>query len=177
MADIRVKGMKELQFFLDTLPAKIESNIMRGALRSAAKPMRDAAIQNCPTGEPSESNKRKYRVYNGALRDSIRISGRIDKRAGTITAKVVAGGKVRKTGAIVYYAHMVEFGARPHSTRRGGMGEANHPGILPPRSFMRPAMDAESGAAVVAAGEYIKKRLSQKHGLDTSDIEIGIEEE
>lgn len=176
MADIRVKGLKELQSFLDTLPAKIESNIMRGALRSAAKPMRDAAIQNCPTGEPSESNKRKYRVYNGALRDSIRISGRIDKRAGTITAKVVAGGKVRKTGADVFYANMVEFGTRPHSTSKVDNGVQNHPGVHP-RPFMRPAFDAESQSAVVAAGEYIKKRLSTKHGINTADIEIGIEEE
>ena len=175
MSEIRVTGLKELQAFLDQLPAKVEANIMRGALRQAAKPLRDAAIQNCPTGEPNESNRRKYRVYNGALRDSIRISGRIDKRAGTITAKVVAGGKVRKTGADVFYAHMVEFGTRPHSISKGGRGEANHPGV-PPRPFMRPAIDAEAQSAVVAAGEYIKKRLATKHGLDTSDIEIGIED-
>jgi hypothetical protein len=40
---------------------------------------------------------------------------------------------------------------------------------------MRPALDGQSSAAVVAAGEYIKKRLATKHGLDTADINIEAE--
>ena len=42
---------------------------------------------------------------------------------------------------------------------------------------MRPAIDSQAQNAILAAGEYIKKRLSTKHGLDTAEIEIGIDEE
>lgn len=166
MTEIRIKGLDELQRFLDQLPAKMETNVMRGALRAGAKPIRDAAIAAAPVGEPSETNKKKYKLYAGALRDSIRISGRLDKQKGIVTASVKAGGKSRKSGADVFYAQFVEFGTRSHDA---------HPG-LQPRPFMRSALDLNASAAVTAAGEYIKKRLATKHGLDTSEINIEIEE-
>ncbi|MBK7493597.1 MAG: hypothetical protein IPI17_17935 [Nitrosomonas sp.] len=54
-------------------------------------------------------------------------------------------------------------------------GEISHPGVSP-RPFMRPALDANAEAAIVGAGEYIKKRLAKKNGLDTAGIEIEVEE-
>lgn len=170
MSDIRVKGLSELQAFLDKLPAKIETNIMRGALRAGAKPVLEAAKQNVSVGEPSETNKRRYNLYAGALRDSIRLSARIDRRKGQVVARIVAGGKSKKTEADVFYPNMVEYGTKPHK-----IGKGEHPGVAA-RPFMRPALDSEANAAVIAAGEYIKRRLATKHGLNTADIEIGIEE-
>jgi HK97 gp10 family phage protein len=170
MTTVNVKGLSELQTFLNQLPAKIESNIIRGALRAGMKPVKELAIQGCPTGEPSETNKRRYRLYNGALRDSIRISSKTDKRSGKIVSRLVAGGRSKKTGADVYYAIMKEFGTRPHK-----IGSGNHPGVRE-HPFMRPALDNGANAAVLAAGEYIKKRLATKHGLDTADINIEVEE-
>lgn len=165
MAEIRIAGLKELQGLLNTLPAKMEANILRGALRAGAKPIMQMAKENAPVGEPSDTNKRRYKVYAGALRDSLRISARIDRRSGNVTASVMAGGKSRKTGANVFYAHIVEYtGAAPHG---------NHPGITA-RPFMRTALDARSGDAVVAAGEYIRKRLETKHGLDVADITLSL---
>jgi len=41
---------------------------------------------------------------------------------------------------------------------------------------MRPAFDGQSSAAIMAAGEYIKKRLATKHGMDTADVNIEAEE-
>jgi len=175
MADIRVKGLNELQRFLEQLSAKMEANVMRAALRAASKPILNAAKANVPVGEPSRKGARVYKLYQGVLRDSIRVSSRIDSRTGKITASVKAGGKVRGSGANVFYAHMVEFGTRPHSLAKNGKGEINHPGVTP-RPFMRPALDANAPAAVVAAGEYIKKRLAKKNGLDAADIEIEVEE-
>lgn len=165
MTEIRVKGLSDLQKFLDQLPAKMEANVLRGALRAGAKPIRDAARNAAPIGEPSETNKNKYKLYAGALRDSIKISGRINKRDQKITASVKAGGKA-KSGADVFYAHFIEYGTRPHD---------EHPGIQP-KPFMRPALDLQVSAAVAAAGEYIKKRLSTKHGLDTAEIMIEVDE-
>lgn len=175
--DVRVTGLAELNEFLTQLPVKLEANVMRGALRAGLKPIKDAAVANAPTGEPSENNKKKYKVYNGALRDSIRIgSARIDRKNGNVTASLTAGGKSKKTGADVFYAGMIEMtGARAHSLSDGGKGEINHPGIQA-KPFLRPALDSQSGNAVVAAAEYIKKRLATKHGIDTADINIGLEE-
>lgn len=170
MSDIRVNGFADLQKFLDQLPAKIETNVIRGALRAGAKSILEAAKQNVPVGEPNRENVRLYGGYAGALRDSIRISGRINKKKGNVTVSVKAGGKSNKTGADVFYAHMVEFGTKPHI-----IGDGVHPGVMP-KPFMRPALDTEANTAVLAVGEYIKRRLSVKNGLDTSDIEIGIEE-
>lgn len=171
-----VKGLKELNKFLQQLPAKVETNIMRGALRAAAKPVMEAAKANAPTGEPSESAKRRYKLYNGALRDSIRISSRIDRRNKQVKARVIVGGKSKKTGADVFYAYIVEFkGSRPHSLRKGGKGPVTHPG-MDPNPFLRTALDSQAGEAIKAAGEYIKKRLMTKHGIDTSDIIIEVEE-
>jgi len=164
MTDIRVTGLSELQAFLDQLPSKIEANIMRGALRAAAKPIKDGAKSLAPVGEPVDTNKRRYKLYAGALKDSIRISGRIDKRDGKITAAVKAGGKTK--GADVFYAHFIEFGTRPRENNAG----------VSSRPFMRPALDGQATNAIIAAGEYIKKRLATKHGLNTAEIEIGIEE-
>lgn len=167
MTTVNVKGLSELQTFLNQLPAKMEANVIRGALRAGMKPVKELAIQGCPTGEPSETNKRRYRLYNGALRDSIRISSKTDKRSGKIVSRLVAGGKSKKSGADVFYANMIEYGTKPHS---GG-----NPGVIQ-RPFMRPALDNGANTAVVAAGEYIKKRLATKHGLDTTDVNIEVDE-
>ena len=43
MSDVKVKGLAELQAALDGLPAKIEANIMRGALRAGANVIRAEA--------------------------------------------------------------------------------------------------------------------------------------
>lgn len=170
MSEIRVNGLADLQKFLDQLPAKIETNVMRGALRAGAKAVLEAARQNAPVGEPSETNKRKYSLYAGALRDSLRLSVKIDRRKSQVVARVVAGGKSKKTGADVYYSNMVEFGTRKHI-----IGDGQHPGVAA-RPFLRPALDSQASSAVAATGEYIKKRLATKNGLDTSEINIEAEE-
>ena len=89
MAQIRVRGLADLNKFLQDLPVKMEANILRGALRAGLKPIKEAAVQNCPVGDPNDENRIKYGGYRGALRDSIRISGRFD----TKQARVIADRK------------------------------------------------------------------------------------
>lgn len=197
MSDLHITGLADLQKMLDTLPAKLEANVMRGALRAGAKVI-------------STEAKRLVPVHSGALRDSIRVSAKI--KGGRVIASVKAGSKeTKKTvttkpgGGISvgyqnpFYAHFVEFGTAAHfvksekkkdfvlvPNKRASSGFAKrlsitsqigkmHPGAKA-HPFMRPALDARAQDAIVAAGEYIKKRLSTKEGLDTSDIEIGAEE-
>lgn len=174
--NLKIKGFAELQKYLDQLPVKIEANILRGALRAGAKVISDAAKQNAPTGEPSARGKKRYKLYNGALRDSIRVSGRIDRLQSNVKARIIAGGKSRETGANVFYAHMIEYGTRRHSTKKRGRGDQNHPGTIA-RPFLRPALDSAANEAIKTAGEYIKKRLATKHGINTADINIELDEE
>lgn len=146
------ESLKAVLAELDKIPAKIEQNIVRGALRAAAKPMLEAAQTNVP-------------VKSGALRDSIRISSNVDRRAGEIKVTVKAGGKTKKGDP--YYAHMVEFGTKPHvikgPVRFNGKWYMNlqHPGSRP-SGFMRRAFDATGGAVVEAYADYMRKRIPKE---------------
>lgn len=181
MSEVHVKGLADLQKFLDTLPAKIERNVLRGALRAGANVIKAEAKAQCPVGPPSATGAKHYKLYTGALRDSIRVSVRA--KGGRVTASVKAGGKL-KNGADVWYATIVERGAVAHviKAKKGGFlaigggvyRKVDHPGTKA-RPFMRPALDGRAQDAVVAVAEYMKDRLASKHGLDTADINIEVE--
>lgn len=183
MADLHVTGLKELQAFMDQLAPKLERNVMRGALRAGVKVIAADAKARCPVGEPSETGRKRYKLYRGALRDSIRIG--VFAKGSRVAAYVRVGGRNKKNGADVWYSHLIEFtGATPHLIRAAigkaltiGAGikpvmEVSHPGMHA-HPFLRPALDSQAQNAVVAAAEYMKKRLATKEGLDTADIEIG----
>ena len=185
MADrtIKVTGLAQLQALLDTLPPKLELNVMRGALRAGAKLIMAQAQANVPVGGPSSGGAEKYNLYAGALRDSIHIGTKISRPY--VMARVVVGGK--KGGVDVWYAHIIEFtGAVPHTISAkgraalsiGGMlfQSVHHPGMKA-HPFLRPALDEEAQPAVIAAAEYMKTRLAKKEGLDTAEILIAGEDE
>ena len=92
---VNVKGFKELQTFLDQLPAKMEANVMRSALRAGAKVVLEEAKLQVP-------------VRHGYLKKSLRIGTK--SRRGTVTAEV-------KTK--VYYAKWVEYGTAAHGKHPG----------------------------------------------------------
>lgn len=162
MADtVHVKGLAQLDAFLTQLPGKIQRNVMRGALRAGANVMRDHARANAAKA-------------SGLLAKGVKVS--------TGSKGGVVYSYVRTTGAHKYLANWIEFGTAAHRIvgRNGGMLRINggaivrsveHPGsrAIP---FMRPALDTQNGAAVVATGNYIKARLATKHGMDTASIEV-----
>jgi len=160
MAEIHVKGLSELQKFLDELTPKIERNVMRGSLRAGmnvVKPVAQADIHS----------------VSGLLAAGLKVGTRA--RGGRVTASLKA------TGKHAYLAKWVEFGTSAHNiaAKRGGWlsfmnvfrKEIAHPGAKR-RPFMRPALDGQAQNAVIAAAEYMKKRLATKEGLDTSHIMI-----
>jgi HK97 gp10 family phage protein len=184
MSDRNVKGLAQLQAAMDSLPAKIEANIMRGAMRAGAQVIATEAKQTVSR-------------ISGDLAASIKASARLDRRRAKVVAYVRAGGN--KSAA--WYARMVEMGTKPHfisirtedkptrMTRRGRRAYsirtinkmvnsgslkiggklvgANvfHPGARP-KPFLRPAMDNKAQAAVEAVREYIRRRLASKHGIN-----------
>lgn len=164
MSDTRhVKGLSQLQAFMQQLPAKYEKNVLRGALRAGAKPV---------LGEV----KANIWVQTGQLRDGLKIS--TSAKGGTVIAKV------KVTGKHAFIAPWLEYGVAAHTITadKGGWlffggdfaKSVNHPGVQA-RPVFRPALDSQATAAVVAAAEYSKHRLATKHGLDTSDVQIEVE--
>ena len=171
MSETPVKGLADLQRALDELPAKIEANIMRGALRAGAKVIMAEAKRLAPEGPPSSEGGKKYAARRGLLRDSIRISVRL--RRGQVQARVIAGGKVKGGGA-AFYAHMVERGTAAHIIKAPPGARLNirgvfytsvmHPGARK-QPYMRPALETQAATAVQAVREYIRNRLASKHGI------------
>jgi HK97 gp10 family phage protein len=160
MLDVKLKGFAELEKALNELPEKIERNIVRSALRQAAKVIEAEA-------------KRQVPVRSGKLRDSIRV--RFKLKNGRPMATVIAGGT--KKGQ-PFYAHFVEFGAAAHVIKAkrgkalaiggGTVERVEHPGARK-HPFMRPALDVAAMAAVQAFGEQVKRRLT-KEGINTPDV-------
>lgn len=152
--DTTISGGRELDDLLKTLPAKMEKNIMRAAVRAGAAVMREEVRSRVPT-------------KSGALAKSVRITTRAKR--GEITASVKAGNRT------AFYAQMVEFGTRPHIIKAkpgsaldvpgNPLREVNHPGNRA-HPFMRPAAEAAFSASVDAVKEKIRERLTNA-GLNT----------
>jgi HK97 gp10 family phage protein len=183
----QVKGLKELADFMHQLPDKLQKNVMRGALRAGAKVIEAQAIANVP-------------VDKGDLKKSIRVSTR--SRRGEITASVKTDlyyAKFVEFGTSAHWIRIREDAQPARMTRRGSrkislktlnkamargslrIGEhfvgaaVAHPGATA-HPFLRPALDTKATEAVVAVGSYIQARLSSKHGMDTSGINVEAEE-
>jgi hypothetical protein len=187
---IHVKGLKELQAFLNTLAPKLEQNILGGALRAA---------RNVLEAEAKRLLESNGSVISAQLRDSVRVSVR--KRRGKVRATIKAQGDKNEAIWVEYgtAAHWitVKKEARPgRITRRGYRkvsirtvnrmaktgslkigtnfvgASVSHPGARA-KPYMRPALDGKAREAVIAAAEYIKKRLVKKHGLtQAAEVEI-----
>ena len=161
--EVKIEGLDVLQKVLELLPARIEANIMRGAVRAGSKVLADSAKSRAP-------------VDSGDLKKSIRVSTR--SRRGQVSASVRAGDKR------AFYAHMVEYGTASFYTGDGksvggpykisptktqtpkqavsfdttARASVTHPGIRP-QPFMRPALDNDSQNAVQAVADYVRGRL------------------
>lgn len=159
MSATHVKGLSELQAFLDQLPAKMEANIMRAALRAGAKVVQAEVQASAP-------------VRTGLLKAGIKIG--TNSRRGRVTAKINVSGKH------AFVANWVEYGTAAHFIKpkrakslffAGLMRDGvDHPGARP-KPFMRPALDTKAQEALLAVGEAIKKRLT-KQGLDASGVDL-----
>lgn len=160
MAEQIVKGLRELNAFLQSVPVKVERNILRGALRAGMKTVQPVAKQNIHS-------------RSGELAKGLKIGTKA--RGGIVIANLKATGRHRSV------AHLVEFGTKAHAIKARGGGflsflgmfikEVAHPGAQP-KPFMRPALDQQSGAAVNAAAAYMKERLQSKEGINTSAVKL-----
>lgn len=141
--DFEVKGLDELYQRLEQLPVKLERNILRGAFRAGAKVIADEARRRAPVLQSMDPR----RVF-GALAKSVRVMA-TGTRGGVVKGGVVAGGRSSvgrgkdKVQADAFYAHFVEYGTQK----------------MPPKPFMRPAIDGKTQACVDETARYIKDRV------------------
>lgn len=152
-----LKGGAELQKLLDQLPAKMEANIVRAGMRAGANVLKEAIQEGAP-------------VHLGDLKESVRVSTRLNK--GAVSVKVKIGNKK------AWYAGLVEFGTKPHEIVAGDGNSlfirgifkksVQHPGARA-HPFIRPALDANGQKAMGTMMDYMRNRLKTKHGLETPD--------
>ncbi len=164
MVEVKINGLAELQRYLDQVPAKIERNVLRSGLRAGMKVILPEA-------------RRNVNSVSGLLAAGLKIG--TGSRGGKVFAYLRARGKH------AYVAKWVEFGTKAHRISAKDKGwlsfggifakSVRHPGARP-KPFMRPALDSRAAAAVLAAAEQMKRVLSTKHGLDTSDLSFDREE-
>ena len=101
MADVKVKGLADLNKFLQQLPAKVEQSVLRGALRAGANVVMAEAKANVP-------------VDSGLLRDGLKVT--TNSRRGRVTAKVKA------TGKHAFIAPWLEYGTAADRAKRATLG-------------------------------------------------------
>lgn len=171
-----IKGLRALQGVLDTLPAKVEANIMRGGMRAGIKEIVKAVEQEAPAGPPSGTNAKRYGGRRGLLKASVRGSVKLKPKAGKLIGIVRAGGKA-KGGGVAYYAQIVAKGSKPHVIKAkkgkalpigGGVALVHHPGARA-NDFAVRGMDRGAAPAVQSMAAYARNRLKTKHGLDVPD--------
>ena len=138
-----LKGGPELLSLLEAMPARMATNVMRGAVLAGVNVMRDRARELCPEA----SGYTPPGHAPGHLRTCI-----VTKRGRGDLNTVVAILGITPAG---FYGRFVEYGtaASPHSGRH----RAHHATKAEP--FMRPAADEEAGAAAQAVIDYASGRV------------------
>lgn len=124
-------GGKELEAALKQLPKATAKNVLRRALRNAAKPTVTAAKQMVPVGP------------TGNLKVSLTVGARFYKRGAKTpgTVEIFIGATTPKG----YHAHLIEFGTVKMSAR----------------PFMRPAWDSTKDAVLASISEELWKSLAK----------------
>lgn len=184
--NIHVKGLEDLQKALDQISAKIEANVMRGAMRHAMKPIKDKAGMNIEskTGELAKGLKIYTQLKKGVVKCVLAARG----PSGYVSMYLEYGTrphliKVQEEEKNINYRRSVKLGKlvresmttinrRSLEIGRSFVGPVvEHPGAKP-HPFLRPALDSEGQNAVLRAADYIRARLLTKHGIDTSHINL-----
>lgn len=123
---ISITGAKEIDDLLKALPQAVTHSILGSAHLAAAKPLIEKEKLLAPEGP------------TGNLVDSIGAYKTSLKKAADLGE--VRVGPRRKGGYKGFAGHLVEFGTRSRSTKKG----ANR-GIMPKHPFAKPAFEATKG--------------------------------
>lgn len=166
---VQITGMDEVRDALNRLPSAIQVSIVRAALRAGAKVMSDKIKTKTPARKGQllrRSIMPQTRVMKNRSRDIP------ESYRGEVVVKKRKGNNPRK------YAHLVEFGTKPHVIGKPnkkkprskkvarksvrGIQPKNAPGMHPgakPRRMFQDGFDEAKQDALAAALEVFKKRV------------------
>jgi len=144
---VDVKGLKELDDFLRSLPEQIQRKALMQATAAGARVIRDSAKGRVPVGHhpPIKVDKKASKArLPGYLRASIG-TWRIKKGAlGTVTYGVGARG-------YAFYGKFLEFGTK----------------YITARPFLRPALDSSYLWAIEAVAAVLKQKIEKEIAKQT----------
>ena len=161
-----VHGADKLALRLKDLAPKLTEREVKRIMRGAGQEIVKRAKANLTA------------VDTGLLRDSIGLVVRAPRRGNRVVVVVGARGDAAftmvdsRTGKVMKrptkYAHLVEFGTRPHRIVRKGISKSgrpwvqviDHPGT-DPRPFMRPAFDGAGASVQARMQREVKKGLER----------------
>lgn len=166
-----IEGLREMGLKVPT--TAVRKGLYRGAviIRDEARrrvPKRHGALKKATVAVTKRIKSGKGLDYIGIVRiDKIKFVVSRTKKGKLRLARVKKTG-VRDTIYPRNYAHLVEYGTRPHSTSpKGKPAKTNgrrvprmHPGAKA-KPFMRPAYDAKVGAAFQAFKEEVLGQLGK----------------
>jgi HK97 gp10 family phage protein len=146
---VRIEGLQQLSQTLMKLPARLEKNVILGALRAAGQVIRREAMARVPVLQKPDPRRRA-----GTVRKNItvrRARGRLAVYVGVASISKKANAAFKAGGGQKgannpddpYYWTWIEFGTK----------------FQPARPFLRPAFEAKKYEALRKFDEYMKKRL------------------
>ena len=140
MAEIQnITGLKELQEALKQLPANIARNALRGAVNAGATVIRKEAQARAP----KDTGVLRRALYQKQIRE---LSSAVQQTFFVGVRQGKSAKKTKKGTLDAFYGRFVEFGTSK----------------MPARPFMRPAFEAQKGAAVAAIQAYLEKRIPEE---------------
>lgn len=158
---VRISGLAEMRRFIANLPATLEKNVLRGAMRAGAQVIADDAIDRLQSHKESGDLARSVKVRVAATDRKVEASVDVDD----------------------FKAHWLEHGTEPHfilarpergsvrmanrQLKRGALllngakivAEVHHPGARA-FPFLLPAADAKEGEAVAAAQAHLDRHAA-----------------
>ena len=157
--EVKIHGLKELKRELNQLEPRMQKNILRGAVFSVARQVRDETKANAPVSDRGKTGR--YAHAPGTLRRAIIARrGRGDKHTinsyvsiltgGPTKGKIVDGKLSFKDRPDAYYWRFIEWGF----TDRGG---THHPGT----HFVARAYESMRNKVMGIMASYVRTRLDK----------------
>ena len=165
-ANFAMTGMDELVRKLERLEPKNQRRALRRAVGKAGNEIVKDARKRVATnlGLLKLSLGRKDKVYKRS-NTAVSVVGARTRFKGKKAESIRAGGGRASKARPANYAHLVEFGTKPHAIRgRGGFlafagivtRVVNHPGSRP-KPFLRPAFAAKRVEALSVAAKSLRE--------------------
>lgn len=184
-------GADALANALQAMSVKMERKVLRQAVARAAKPIVAAASARAPvnSGLLAKSEIDKEKSYRQM---AVAVIGAANRRAMAVRRRILKRWRKKHAGVQMInapsriananpaqYAHLVEFGTKPHPVGKGLKSKAQrvlsrimggrrltgmHPGTAP-QPFLRPAFDANANKSLGIMQDEVRKAI-EEHGLE-----------